>query len=269
MNIQFVEEPDSDLIKRKSLYLDPESDLSLTISKVQDAIESEGFTVDRSRYRYIRGRLCKFHIELVDEPDVSVLNRRANSMKKINLNLAKLKWEFQSRTYTLKIGKVQGKDIYIIVAFLAEELNEIERERIKDVKDRIVKGESLPVISEMKINITPPSIDNLETKLENSFGASFENQSFENSSSPKGELCQRQAFKRIESSLLDSSKLTVINSKDECKTIEALNSPKGPLLQPQKTINKSIQPPAVIKSDPIPIINKPNNINKSFFRIRG
>ena len=144
MNIQFVDEPDSDLVKRKSLYLDPESDLSMLLSKVQDAVEQEGFTVDRSRYKYIRGRLCKFNIELINEPDLSTLNRRATSMKKLSLNLSKLKWEFQSRSFALKIGKIQDKDLYITVAFVAEELNEPERERLKNVKDKIVKGGDSP-----------------------------------------------------------------------------------------------------------------------------
>lgn len=154
MNIQFVDEPESDLVKRKSLYIDPESELSVTLSNIQDALELEGFTVDRSRYKYIRGRLCKFNIDLISEPDVNALMRRANSMKKLNLNLSKLKWEFTNRVFTLKIGKIQDKDLFVTVAFIAEVLGDIERDRIKDIKDRIIKGESKPVIQ----NIIPSSV---------------------------------------------------------------------------------------------------------------
>lgn len=162
LSIQFVEEPESVLVKRKSLYIDPESDLSNTLSKIQDKIESEGFSVDRSRYKYVLGQLCKFSMELINEPDLATLNRRANSIKKLSLNLSKLKWEFQSRSFVLKIGKIQDKDLYITVAFVAEELGEIERERIKTVKDSIVKKENKveeapPVVVKMMSPIYTPA----------------------------------------------------------------------------------------------------------------
>lgn len=155
MNIQFVDEPDSDLVKRKSLYIDPESDLSNTLSKIQDTIELEGFTVDRSRYKYIRGKLCKFNIDLISEPDVNALTRRANSMKKLTLNLGKLKWEFNNRVFTLKIGKIQEKELFITVAFLAEVLGDIEKDRIIEIKDSIVKPEK-PIVITPSVSFSSP-----------------------------------------------------------------------------------------------------------------
>jgi hypothetical protein len=173
MQIEFAEESENELVKRKCLYLDPKSEMSLLLSKIQDLIESEGFTIDRSRYKYVHGQLCKFNIELIDEIDPVLLTKRSNTVKKLSLNIDKLKWEFGSRTFSLKIGKIQEKNLFITVAFLAKELDENERNQIKNIKDSVLKSlpgvksdrsELLkkPVISENTIE--PPTSEPLITQ---------------------------------------------------------------------------------------------------------
>lgn len=162
MNICFVEEPDSDLVKRKSLYIDPESELSLTLSNIQDSIESTGYSVDRSRYKYVKGRLCKFHIELVRDPDINTLRSRSNSLKKLSIDISKLTWEFRGQAYVLKLGKMGDKDLHITVAFLSGDLSEDDRQKIKSSKDTIISNMPKPAYKDVLIpptsNVTIPRI---------------------------------------------------------------------------------------------------------------
>jgi hypothetical protein len=166
MNIQFVDEPESDLVKRRSLYLDPDSELSSILCKIQDDIELEGFTIDRSRYKYIQGRLCKFNIDLISEPDLNALTRRANSMKKLTLNLSKLKWEFNNRVFALKIGKIQDKELFITVAFIAEALGDIEHDRIREIKDNIINGKSNSRGGNNNVTFSSPLISSSSSNVE-------------------------------------------------------------------------------------------------------
>ena len=118
MNIDFVEESENDLVNRKNLYINPDSELSLTLSRVQDALDSSGYPLDRSKYKYVKGKLCKFQIELISSPDLALLTKRTNSLKKLNINIGKMKWDFNDSgsSYFMKIGKIQDKDLHIVVA---------------------------------------------------------------------------------------------------------------------------------------------------------
>lgn len=237
MNIQFVDEPESDLVKRKSLYIDPESELSVTLSNIQDTIELEGFTVDRSRYKYIRGRLCKFNIDLISEPDVNVLTRRANSMKKLTLNLNKLKWEFTNRVFTLKIGKIQDKELFITVAFIAEVLGDIERDRIRDIKDRIIKGESKPSVHP---SVLHPSVTFSSPLISSSSNFSVSDVTFEDE----------------EDDYEDEEEITIPPPKPVIKPVSSSVKTK-PIATPQaKMMSQPFNPNQSSKSQPVTQINQ-------------
>jgi hypothetical protein len=147
-NIVFVDEPEQDLLTRKNLFVDPDSELSLVLSRLQDNVEADcGITIDRSRYKYVKGKLCKFNIELLNYPDITTLIKRSASMKKLVLNLAKAKWDFSltGQTYILKIGKIQDKDLFVSVFNAVESVSEEQKNKVRDIKDWIIKGKPIPV----------------------------------------------------------------------------------------------------------------------------
>ncbi|MDD4930875.1 MAG: hypothetical protein PHG66_01815 [Candidatus Colwellbacteria bacterium] len=148
MNIDFVEEPENELVSRKNLYINPDSELSLTLSRVQDALDSNGFPLDRSNYKYVKGKLCKFQIELISSPDLALLTKRTNSLKKLNININKMKWDFSEsgRSYFMKIGKIQDKDLHIVVASFESTPTEDDHEKVKDIRDKAIRNETDDVL---------------------------------------------------------------------------------------------------------------------------
>lgn len=143
MNIDFVKEPENELVNRKNLYINPDSEFSLVLSRVQNALDSNGFLVDRSKYKYVKGKLCKFEIELISTPDLAVLNKRTNSLKKLNININKMKWDFNNNgnSYFMKIGKIQDKDLHVVVASFHTSPSSKDYDKIKDIRDRAIKNE--------------------------------------------------------------------------------------------------------------------------------
>lgn len=143
MNIDFVEEPENELLNRKNLFVNPDSELSRTLSRVQDMLDSKGYSIDRSSYKYVKGKLCKFQIELISNPDITILNKRINSLKKLNINITKMKWDWSPdrQLYFMKIGKIQDKDLHVVVCnfHTAPELE--DEEKIKELRDRAVRNE--------------------------------------------------------------------------------------------------------------------------------
>lgn len=140
MKVKFIEESDEDLITRTDLYIDPESELSVLLTKLQDVI-SESEDIDRSDYKYVNGKLCKFKIELISDPDLALLSKRKSSVEKLTINLNKIKWELTGNTYNMKIGKIQDKDLYIEVAVFQNEVE--DPNTIREIKDFILKSEIL------------------------------------------------------------------------------------------------------------------------------
>ncbi len=141
MNINLVQEPESNLKNRKGLYLDPDSELSQIFENIQDAIENEGILIDRSRYKTIDNKLCKFYIELISNFDSGLLLRRSVIIKKLTINLDKLKWEFNvtSKSFILKIGKIIDKELSINIVSVVKDLGATQRDTIKKVKDKIIR----------------------------------------------------------------------------------------------------------------------------------
>ena len=164
LNIEFADEPETELISRKNLYLSPISDLSILLSNIQDRIEKNGINVDRSTYKYIHGKLCKFSIDLISTPDIPSLIRRSNSIKKLKLIPTKLKWEFSSdnRTFILKIGKVQDHEIFINVAFIDRELTDELKLKIKTWKDDVINGKENEEIEVLKPSSNKKQKNNVE-----------------------------------------------------------------------------------------------------------
>jgi len=142
MIIDFVEEPENELIDRKNLYINSDSELSLTLSRIQDSLDSNGFPVTRSSYKYVKGKLCKFQIELISSPDLALLTKRTNSLKKLNINIAKMKWDFGERgSYFMKIGKIQDKDLHIVVASFHTPPSSEDYEKIKMIRDKAIRND--------------------------------------------------------------------------------------------------------------------------------
>ena len=138
MNIEFAEESETELTDRKGLYLLASSELSQKLLLIQEAIENNGFELELPDYVSINDQWCKFYMELIDEPDVSFLQRRANTVKKISLNITKLKWDFIENTFVLKIGKVQSKELHIVIANLSETPSETTKQKIKEIKNQVL-----------------------------------------------------------------------------------------------------------------------------------
>lgn len=154
MNIDFVEEPENELVNRKNLYINPDSELSLTLSRVQDALDSDGYPLDRSKYKYVKGKLCKFQIELISSPDIALLIKRTNSLKKLNININKMKWDFNESggSYFMKIGKIQDKDLHIVVASFHTVPSSDDNEKIRDIRDKAIRNESDDDESSLNLN---------------------------------------------------------------------------------------------------------------------
>lgn len=136
MKIQFVDE---DLVDRVGLYIDPDQPLSSFLTHVQDGIEAEGIRVDR-KFKYVKGKLCKFFIELISENNSELLQKRKKLVETINLNLNKIKWEIKDNTYILHIGKIGDKEIFITVAKFFSELSEDAIETVKEITQKVTNS---------------------------------------------------------------------------------------------------------------------------------
>lgn len=158
MKIQFVEE---DLNDRIGLYIDPEQPLTSYLTHVQDGIEAEGIRVDR-KFKYVKGKLCKFFIELVSEPNSELIQKRKKLVESINLNLQKIKWDIRSTSYILHIGKIGDKEIFITVAKFFNEVSQEEIETIKEITQKVtnkvlnIKNQEQPKITHNAPKYTPP-----------------------------------------------------------------------------------------------------------------
>lgn len=174
-NINFIEELESDLSDRTNLYINPESDLSILLEQVQDGLDHSGFSVDRSDYKYIKGKLCKFQIEVISTPNYSLLVKRMNSIKKLSLNLLKMKWDYNENgnIYYMKIGKIQEQDLLINVAKFINIPESNDQNKIKQIREKIMRGEDIDEveIEETDENDEPeiivPPVRKIITKSQN------------------------------------------------------------------------------------------------------
>lgn len=165
-NINFIEELETELSDRTNLYINPESDLSILLEKVQDGLDHSGFSVDRSEYKYVKGKLCKFQIEVISTPNYSLLIKRMNSIKKLSLNLLKMKWDYNENgnIYYMKIGKIQDQDLLIHVAKFINIPESNDQNKIKQIREKIMRGEDIEEVEveetdendEPEIIVAPP-----------------------------------------------------------------------------------------------------------------
>lgn len=152
MKIQLVEETNKDVL---GLYVDPESELSKYLNYIQDGIEAEDLRVER-KVKYSSGKLCKYFIELVDNPDTETLNKRKRLVEGIEMKLDKVKWEYRDNSYIFHVGKINQKELYIVVAKFGGELSELEVSVVENVREKITQMFTKPKTETPKVKYQQP-----------------------------------------------------------------------------------------------------------------
>ena len=158
MKIQFTDE---DLVDRTSLHIEPDTPFTSFLTHIQDGIEAEGIRVDR-KFRYVKGKLCKFSIELITEANSELLQKRKKLVETIQLNLNKIKWEVRDNMYILHIGKIGEKDIYVTVAKFFSEISEEDKQVITEITKKVtdttlnITKKETPTVTYNAPKYTPP-----------------------------------------------------------------------------------------------------------------
>ncbi len=144
--VVFLPETKMSLGGRRNRFLDPECRLYKILEKISDAIGKK-HSVEISRYKTVKGKLCKFSVNLVENiHDQEMLISRATSLEhKLSFDLLDTQhWIYKANktksSLILHLGDIGGTSLDMTVATVKKtsEKDLPQPEEILDLKDAML-----------------------------------------------------------------------------------------------------------------------------------